>query len=383
MPKWFILLTLLSMLAVDNTVANKGSDRRGGGGGGSNNPSTSCTNVTGPFFYVTFHDTPANIIKFSLAGCMIGPVLNDATNLIKTTQLRAMSLLNLPSSPANSSTSALQDGYLFVNNADVPNCAVLVYSPCITGVSGSQNRNFVTTATNQSLNPGLLHPYGLVVTEELLLVSNQHSDNVLRYRTTQGANLVYQPAEFPPPVVHSPHVHQMFYGTFVQYGLPGEHDVTEQGVRDIELVYSSSTLSQPDQLWVANEDMLSILIYSASNASLIDTINTGPDYMPVGLYFDAGTGLVFLGVKPVSGKGDGAVYGLDPSLHVIRTSYTDSSMNHPAGMTVFANTLYVLEQANDKLLSFDIPSGHFLSVVIPSFSTFGFSQAEQIILSSC
>jgi hypothetical protein len=54
-------------------------------------------------------------------------------------------------------------------------------------------------------------------------------------------------------------------------------------------------------------------------------------------------------------------------------------MTHSTGLISYGNILYVACQAMGKVLSFNIDTGNFLSVVIPHFP----DSVEQIALSWC
>lgn len=214
-----------------------------------------------------------------------------------------------------------------------------------------------------------------------MYVSSQHTDNVLRYFPAGSTGTLYQPAAFPPVVVSDANAFNMFYGTFVQYGSPGLHDSAQQGVRDIALV-PSKVDNSTDSLWVANEDLTAVEVYDTKTGA-VDYIFPTTGYNPVGLYYDSISDMVFIGGTPSSGKGDGIIWGVNPSTYKIVQTFAASPMNHPAGMVALNGKLFVIEQDNDHLLSFDISSTAYLGEVISSFSDFGFSQAEQLVLSPC
>ena len=50
-----------------------------------------------------------------------------------------------------------------------------------------------------------------------MYVSSQHTDNIIRY--FPQLETLYQPVPFPPAILNDMNVGDMFYGTFVQFGL--------------------------------------------------------------------------------------------------------------------------------------------------------------------
>src|SRR3989338_5643321 len=159
------------------------------------------------------------------------------------------------------------------------------------------------------------------------------------------------------------------------------HDGAEQGIRGIELV-PSVTNSSINNIWIANQDFLAVDIYSAVDGSRIASYPT-PQFHPVGLYYDPVSIYIFVGGSPADGTGDGIIYIVDPMTTKTVRTLQATPMNHPTGMLAIGDILYVLEQENDHMLSFHIPTGAYLGQVVQSFETYGFATPEQLILSPC
>ena len=70
----------------------------------------------------------------------------------------------------------------------------------------------------------------------------------------------------------------------------------------------------------------------------------------------------------------GAVYGIDPITRTIVKTFVlpasgqglapGQGLDHPAGLTIHGNTLYVAEQSSNVVLTFDIPSTQFVRQII-------------------
>jgi len=75
--------------------------------------------------------------------------------------------------------------------------------------------------------------------------------------------------------------------------------------------------------------------------------------------------LILYGVRGT--KGDSSfIIAYEPSKSRVVFNMTDSHLNHPAGMAVVGDILYVLSQTNMKLLSFDLVKQKFNGVIVDS-----------------
>jgi len=236
---------------------------------------------------------------------------------------------------------------LFVSDSDNDISSVYVYGPC----DESGQRSYVTTVLSN--DPDATHPYGIGFdANNNIYISYQHTDNVLRlaYSNTSSKFEFYPYQENMPAGYPN--------GTFYQFGKTGEHSSSEQGVRCVVGVYNNNTLST--DIWIANEDTNSITIVSSDGAKAISTINITS---PIGLYYDKENNLVFAGGKSST---KGVVVAYDTSSHKLQKSFEYDGLTHPAGLVTYLDVLYVNEQDLNEILSFNITSQLFISVIVDS-----------------
>ena len=77
----------------------------------------------------------------------------------------------------------------------------------------------------------------------------------------------------------------------------------------------------------------------------------------------------------------GIVYAIDINTLQIEYSYVHRNMDHPTGMTSYAGTLFVGEQNNGAIYTFDIVSEKYTGTIVQE--DFFRNQIEQIALSPC
>ena len=121
----------------------------------------STATVAGPFFYITFHEDVSNVMKYTMDGKSLGPVLTgkEASEL---DELRSM---------------ALYDGMLYLANAKSSESMLAVFGQC--GSDGM--RSFHSTLATIDKDEYLDHPYGIAFDNDgNVYVSNQHSDRLTR-----------------------------------------------------------------------------------------------------------------------------------------------------------------------------------------------------------
>ena len=148
------------------------------------------------------------------------------------------------------------------------------------------------------------------------------------------------------------------------------HDESTQGARAIVWVGK--------QLWIANENLHRIII-----------VDSDGDYLakvkvknPVGLIYDAERGMVFVGSKK-SSKSTGSVFGIDILTMKIVKTFTllgGETMNHPTGLAVHGDTLFIAEQAMNVVLTFSVTTERFLHQIIGPMDNAGI---ESLALSDC
>lgn len=160
-----------------------------------------------------------------------------------------------------------------------------------------------------------------------------------------------------------------FYnGTFVQFGAPGLHNVTAQGVRDILWVRNYT------QLWIANEDLSAIIIVDQQGAYIGSIALAGA----IGLYTTEALPFVFCSSKS---KKNGAVYAINKKTLAIERTYKVIGMSHPTALVSFEDTLFVGDQTRNVLISFNITSQRYIRQVVAESAMPGV--IEQMILSNC
>jgi hypothetical protein len=150
------------------------------------------------------------------------------------------------------------------------------------------------------------------------------------------------------------------------------HDEETQGLRAILWI-------EPlQQLWIANEDLHRILLvdYNGKYVGKIKIKN------PIGLVYDLKRSLVYVGSKK-SSKDTGAVYGIDIFTKKVVKKFSllgGETMNHPTGLAVSGDTLFVAEQKLNVVLTFNITTERYMKQIISKMSGGGI---EHIALSYC
>jgi len=311
-----------------------------------------------PYLYVTLHHYP-NVIKYSRDGCLLSmSVLGDGQLEMGNVELRSMYI-------------SAESQRLYIANAAAGNHQVLVYGQCGSAVATQNNngdddddaysRKLLGVITNKKKNHGADHAYGLALDEhQNVYASFQHTDVVLRFSAS-----TYEEMSFPPSL--RAHKDQEYYaGTFHQFGKPGLHDTTEQGVRGIIVVNRA--------LWVANEDIGGIAIIDMKTGLVTDIIMLDE---PIGLFYSETHKLVFASSK--AKHMEGRVVSIDVKTLRIINEYRSAKMTHPTGVVVHEDTLYVAEQFLGHVFAFDIFSTENLGKVIEKLP----GEIEQIVLSEC
>lgn len=305
-----------------------------------------------PFIYATFHDEAANIYKYSRNGCLLdanvlvgGPRHALSSHLV---ELRSLVFGTLR-----------DEKVLYVADAYSDDSYLNIYGQC----DENGKRAYISTPVSTVTDPGINHLYGIAFDPDgNVYVSSQHTDNVLRfYKDT------FEPMPQPRFMNRSNADRFDFYpGTFIQFGTPTLHDVTEQGVRDV--------ISVDDKIWLANEDDNSVRVIDAVTGRVEDIISVET---PIGLLYHPAKGLVF-----VSSKGEknmGFVYAISVSTKLFVQQYKSKKMTHPTGMAVHGATLYVANQKLGQIVSFNIHSGKFLRVIVNDMPL----GIEKIVISDC
>lgn len=297
--------------------------------------------VGSPFLYVTVHDEIKNVVKYTRDGCKIQDDVLVGGPLNKNTELRSLYVGLYNGSEA-----------LYVANAYTKNSGLYVYGPCDT----NGGRSYLQTVVSTASNSGAVHTYGVGADSDgNIYASFQHTDNVLRF---------YKDSFIPMPL---PAYFDSTYpdGTFFQFGAPGIHKSSEQGVRCIVEIRN--------YIWIANEDINAIQIVSVETAQAVSTIDI---VSPIGLFYDSIADFLYVGSK---NKNGGAVYSINTQTLKVDKQFVYSNMTHPTGIVVFEDTLIVGDQDMNAIISFNISSGLFIKVVSRDLP----GSIEQLALSPC
>lgn len=256
-----------------------------------------------PFLYVTMHDAPHNVMKFSRDGCLLDKrVLHDGLGLLKSSELRSMKVGNYQGHQA-----------LFVVNAKTKRDSVLIYSHTCNKLTGK--RKFLGIAASsfgKHAEKLLQHPYSVTFDEiDNMYVSCQHSDMVLRFRYSHE-NHSYVPMPLLTPAKSHSNKHQMDEKydisnssvassnhshprdvvtidtgkvtinktidspVFVDFNdfNTAELKITKDGVRDL--------LWLDNELWVAHEDLNAVCIFNKFG----ELLRMIPIDRPITMFYD-------------------------------------------------------------------------------------------------
>lgn len=307
-----------------------------------------CVPLAPPYIYLTLHEG-GNIMKFSRNGCLLDENILTSKSSIGT-EFRSLII----------SSYEGKENYLYVAEATGGASGVRVYDTC----NDLGKRNYIGKLISQSINEGIDHTYGICFdsSNEYIYISNQHTDNVLRFSKS-----TFKPIHFPPIFDIDKHTKKYFDGTFKQFGKANVHKDNERGIRSIITI-------KKHEMWIANEDFDGIIIVNLNTGLSTDIVRISK---PVGLFYDESTHLVY-----VSSKGKhrtGSVYAISAgSLRIVK-SYFEPYMEHPTGVLVYGGILYVVEQVENAILTFDVESTKYLGKIVKHIP----HDFEQITLSYC
>ena len=338
-------------------------------------------------------------------------------------------------------TGKVEDDVLFIANAVSGQSAVYAYSTC--HVHPQHKRRYIDTIVSTEGNVGADHGYGLCLDQDQhVYMSFQHTNVILRYAYDHSL-LRYVPMDLPPtlrrpgnvaqssPSSSSPvnvsetaghiynkprHYYDYFPGTFYQFGKPTQQKRSNQGVRSILMLHklsdnslkanndkmsnqnflkqhpnglgaqlmkhsatsvnsgNSESVIINSVLWIANEDIDGILLVDVSTGMAFNVIVI---HNPISLVFDATSNRVYVSSKRK--HWEGAVYAINPYTYRVTATYTTNRMNHPTGLLVHENVLYVAELVLAQVLKFDVNTRKYLGVAIDNVP----GEIEHILLSSC
>ena len=312
-----------------------------------------------PYLYVTFHDNPFNIYKYSRNGCLLSTdVLSGAPKYNYGNHM--VELRSLAKGVYNGSS------VLFVADAFTNDSFLNIYSHC--NIRGQ--RSFIRSALSTFTHEGVNHIYGIAFDQdENVYVSSQHTDNVMRFTKDS-----FEPMPSPPYMTRSSSLYYTNYpGTFKQYGQPNTHSLNEQGVRDI--AYANN------QIWIANEDLRAISVID-SITGIVEDMVTGLQ-IPIGLYYHSYSQTMFVSSKSETNNtsNHGNIYGISIHTKQITHKMYTKTLIHPTGMVIYYDTLYVAEQSQSQIYSFSLRTGKLLNIIVETENTL--PGMEKIMLSEC
>lgn len=305
-----------------------------------------------PFIYVSTHHEVGNLLKYTRDGCL----LMDDVLIGGVTENELIEFRTMVFGDYKGSTS------LFIADSTSGNSSVLIYD----GVcDDSGRRKYLDTVVATTAENGADHCYGLTFDDHgNVYVSFQHTDNVLRFHknTHTPMKLPYALRHANPNNLTRPY----FPGTFVQFGQPMLHDITEQGVRAIEFING--------RLWVCNEDLNGIVIVDGHTGLTLNIINV---IKPIDMHYRPDLGVVFVGSKQKHWRG--SVVAIDVYTMTSVANYTNGRINHPSGITSFGDDLFVGEVAASQILRFSISTTEFLGIIVD----YPPGEIESLLISSC
>lgn len=253
-------------------------------------------------------------------------------------------------------------------------------------------------------NQGAKHNFGLAIEfdpypsdktqpeawEGPLYASFQHTDLVQRF---SGVDLA--PSPLPPALTTGPSRWMPYYpGTFHQFGSVGKHkggmktSEEEQGVRGVVVVGT--------HIWIANENLGGILVIDKASGVVEEFL---PVNNPIAMFhyrivsatqleqFTSiggdimGDNLVYISSKKGGGH-PGKVLAVSEDNYQIVREFHSPGMVHPAGLAVFSQVLYVVEQVQGMVHTFSTVTGEYLGPIIKA-EDMPYERIEQVALTPC
>lgn len=359
----------------------------------SNSPIKFCQGP--PYLYVT-HSDAKNILKFSLDGCLL------ATRVLwgnyDHSDLRG---LVVDRSTTNHIRGHGWSDSLIVADSSYSSSQLLKFGSCSrwTGM-----RILTGKIADYNSNEAVQHPYSISLDDDRNIYATfQNTDVLIRFRAD-----TYEPLPSPPMLRESTMLIQklidtqdskkkknktdnstvdydssyndiIFYpGTFVQFGSIGMHSHVNQGIRAVQFVRARPH-GRIATVWVTNKNLNTIFVFDAISGNITSAIPLGD---PIGLHVNYQHSLMFVGSK-ASKAAQVLAYDLDT--HEIRRRFSLLSMKHPTGITSQRDELIVADQEANAIWSFNITSGRYLRLVVPSetLEKLHAGDLELIALSDC
>lgn len=96
---------------------------------------------------------------------------------------------------------------------------------------------------------------------------------------------------------------------------------------------------------------------------------------PIGLYIDPVSHTLFIG----SNGTPSTVLAYNLDTRALVQTFENSGLQHPAGLVVYQDQLYVISQTPETLMQFNVTSGEYVGTPITQFD----DTPEQIFFSPC
>lgn len=142
-----------------------------------------------------------------------------------------------------------------------------------------------------------------------------------------------------------------FWVTFTNNGNQPPREPCDQGLRGI--------VCDSNYIFVANKFENRIVVYDWNGFQVNKEINVKN---PIGLHYDVSSHVLYIGSH---NKQSPCVFAYDTQQWKWKdVTYRHPKLSHPAGITHYQSSLYVISMDFRALLQFDIITGNFLQILI-------------------
>jgi len=269
---------------------------------------------------VTFHGTGKggdDVVVFPLGQQRIVDGARDGIPLFGKDKVDKLALRELRGLQlVQSGIANNQQNSLFVANGNKKDSKLLKYDDaCVL-----EKAPLSVWARNESM----IHPYGMAHGDNSLWVTNQDTGTVMQYPMFDAFTpKVIATLKQPRAVVHSPELKRIFVAE--RTGTPTRDPAPGAG---------------------------HIRVYSSLTGLPLGTHNF-PGPVGMSMYVPLkGKPLMLVGSEQTN-----KVYGIDPETLEQQHTFEHADLQHPAGLSVHGNQLFVVSQTNKRIIQFDLISG--------------------------
>jgi sugar lactone lactonase YvrE len=305
-----------------------------------------------PALYATFRGEEStgainNVVAFDSTGAIvIKDVLADNPSTVSLSELRSLSLD--------------KSGVLWVANSHKSDSAILRYD--VPGPDGT--RKFINTwASFTSQDPGLMHPYKVLVLDEFdeAFVSVQDTAEVLRFNLAGLLQPVssYLTKNFPD-------------GKFDPGAFVGSSSVVPTDLGGLVSPRSLAVSSNNSLLFVADNEGQAVRVYDRESGQYIEDLYSDPVGVPVGIHLTADGGSLL-----VSLEGLNEVVSIDLNTRKVETLL--SGFDSPAGLGIGCDGALYVANRKARMIVRSVMGSH----VFAPFSPLLDDEPEQILLLPC